>query len=65
MGSYSGGAGRSFFKYIPQVVVYPAGFLVVGELDGKHFDQAVAQVGVEDGGDGLDAAVEVATHPVG
>ena len=41
MGSYSGGAGRSFFEYISQVVVYPAGFLVVGELDIKHFDEAV------------------------
>ena len=65
MGSYSGGAGRSFFEYISQVVVYPAGFLVVGELDIKHFDKAVTQVGGENGGDGFDAAVEVTTHPVG
>ena len=65
MGSYSGGAGRSFFEYISQVVVYPAGFLVVGELDIKHFDEAVTQVGGENGGDGFDAAVEVTTHPVG
>ena len=64
MGSYSGGAGRSFFEYISQVVVYPAGFLVVGELDIKHFDEAVTQVGGENGGDGFDAAVEVTTHPV-
>ena len=54
MGSYSGGAGRSFFEYISQVVVYPAGFLVVGELDIKHFDEAVTQVGGENGGDGFD-----------
>ena len=65
MGSYSGGAGRSFFEYISQVVVYPAGFLVVGELDIKHFDEAVTQVGGENGGDGFDAAVEVTAHPVG
>ena len=49
MGSYSGGAGRSFFEYISQVVVYPAGFLVVGELDIKHFDEAVTQVGNKEG----------------
>ena len=65
MGSYSGGAGRSFFEYISQVVVYPAGFLVVGKLDIKHFAEAVTQVGGENGGDGFDAAVEVTTHPVG
>ena len=65
MGSYSGGAGRSFFEYISQVVVYPAGFLVVGELDIKHFDEAVTQVGGKNGGDGFDAAVEVTAHPVG
>ena len=65
MGSYSGGAGRSFFEYISQVVVYPAGFLVVGELDVEHFDQVVTQVGGKNGGDGFDAAVEVTAHPVG
>ena len=63
MGSYSGGAGRSFFEYISQVVVYPAGFLVVGELDIKHFDEAVTQVGGENGGDGFDAAGEGKAPP--
>lgn len=58
-------AGCSFFEYVLQAVVHPAGFLVVGELDVEHFNQAVAQVGGEDGRDGFDAAVEVATHPVG
>ena len=65
MGSYSGSAGRSFFEDVSQVVVYPAGFLVVGELDVEHFDEAVTQVGGKNGGDGFDATVEVTTHPVG
>ena len=65
MGSYSGGAGRSFFEYVLQLIIYPAGFLVVGKLDIKHFDEAVTQVGGENGGDGFDAAVEVTAHPVG
>lgn len=60
-----GGAGCSLFEYVLQAVVHPAGFLVIGELDIEHFNQAVAQVGGEDGRDGFDAAVEVTTHPVG
>lgn len=60
-----GGAGCSLFEYVLQAVVHPAGFLVIGELDIEHFNQAVAQVGGEDGRDGFDAAVEVAAHPVG
>ena len=59
------GTGRSFLEYVLQLGVYPAGFLVVGELDIKHFDEAVTQVGGENGGDGFDAALEVTTHPVG
>ena len=58
-------AGCSFFEYVLQLVVHPAGFLVVGELDVEHFYQAVAQVGGKDGRDSFDAAVEVAAHPVG
>ena len=65
LGTDSRGAGRSFFEYVLQFVVYPTGFLVVSELDMEHFDQTGAQVGVEDGGDGFDTAVEVAAHPVG
>ena len=65
MGSDGRGAGCSFFEYVLQLIIYPAGFLVVGKLDIKHFDQAVTQVGGKNGGDGFDAAVEVTTHPVG
>ena len=65
LGTDSRGAGRSFFEYVLQFVVYPTGFLVVSELDMEHFDQTGAQVRVEDGGDGFDTAVEVAAHPVG
>ena len=39
--------------------------MVVGKLVIKHFDEAVTQVGGENGGDGFDAAIEVTTHPVG
>lgn len=60
LGTDSRGAGRSFFEYVLQFVVYPTGFLVVSELDMEHFDQTGAQVRVEDGGDGFDTAVEVA-----
>ena len=59
------GTGRSFLEYVLQLGVYPAGFLVVGELDVEHFDEAVTQVGGKNGGDGFDATVEVTTHPVG
>ena len=65
MGSDGRGAGCSFFEYVLQLIIYPAGFLVVGKLDIKHFDEAVTQVGGENGGDGFDAAIEVTTHPVG
>ena len=57
LGTDSRGAGRSFFEYVLQFVVYPTGFLVVSELDMEHFDQTGAQVRVEDGGDGFDTAV--------
>ena len=65
MGSDGRGAGCSFFEYVLQLIIYPAGFLVVGELDVEHFDQVVTQVGGKNGGDGFDAAVEVTAHPVG
>ena len=65
MGTDVGCAGCFFLEYVLQVFVYQAGFLIVGELDIQHFDQAGAQVGIEDGSDGFDAAVEVAAHPVG
>ena len=59
LGTDSRGAGRSFFEYVLQFVVYPTGFLVVSELDMEHFDQTGAQVGVEDGGDGFDTAIRL------
>ena len=54
LGTDSRGAGRSFFEYVLQFVVYPTGFLVVSELDMEDFDQTGAQVGGEDGGVGFD-----------
>ena len=59
------GTGRSFLEYVLQLGVYPAGFLVVGQLDVQHFYQAGTQVGVEYRGDRFDTPVEVAAHPVG
>lgn len=57
--------GGIMLEYIAQIPVNETGFLIVAQLHFEHVDQFKTEVVIEYRNNGFDAAIQVATHPVG